>query len=308
VAGRAAGTAIADRIIATALYALACAALWWRGRPRDDAATGDTAPILLVWSSQTGFARELAERSAEALRGAGVPVRVRGLHEVDAALLADSQRALFIASTTGEGDPPDHALPFLRGVMATPPRCSICSTACSRWATAAMATSADSATSWTSGCASTARIRCSMRSKSTTPIRRRCAIGSSCWDNSAAAPAELPDWSPAEYQPWTLLQREHLNPGSPGGPVYWVRLQPPPGVDVQWQAGDIAEIGPQHPRTARAWLDAQGFDADTVLDDGQTLLARVERSHLPSLVPRVICPHCWQPCSRCRIASTRSPR
>ena len=93
-------------IIATALYALACAALRWRGRPRDDAASGDVAPILMVWSSQTGFARELAERSAEALRGAGVPVRVRGLHEVDATLLVDSQRALFIASTTGEGDPP----------------------------------------------------------------------------------------------------------------------------------------------------------------------------------------------------------
>ena len=98
--------------------------------------------------------------------------------------------------------------------------------------------------------------------------------------------SELPDWSPAEYQPWTLLQREHLNPGSPGGPVYWLRLQPPADANAQWQAGDIAEIGPQHAsHTVRAWLDAQRFDADTVLDDGQTLLARVARSHLPSLVP-----------------------
>lgn len=64
-------------VLATALYALACVALWWRGRPRDDAASGDSAPILLAWSSQTGFARELAERSAEALRGAGVPARAR---------------------------------------------------------------------------------------------------------------------------------------------------------------------------------------------------------------------------------------
>jgi sulfite reductase alpha subunit-like flavoprotein len=29
---------------------------------------------------------------------------------------------------------------------------------------------------------------------------------------------ELPDWSPAEYQPWTLLQREHLNPAAPAAP------------------------------------------------------------------------------------------
>ncbi|HBS55387.1 MAG TPA: sulfite reductase subunit alpha, partial [Stenotrophomonas sp.] len=59
--------------------------------------------------------------SAEALRAASLPVRVRGLHEVDAALLAQSQRALFIASTTGEGDAPDHALPFLRRVKSTAP-------------------------------------------------------------------------------------------------------------------------------------------------------------------------------------------
>ncbi|MER2178726.1 MAG: flavodoxin domain-containing protein, partial [Stenotrophomonas maltophilia] len=108
-------------LAATALYSLACAVVWWRSRPRDDTTEGDSQPMLLVWSSQTGFARELAKRSAQALRSAGVPVRLRGLHDVDAHLLADSARALFIVSTTGEGDAPDHALPFLRRVMTTPP-------------------------------------------------------------------------------------------------------------------------------------------------------------------------------------------
>ena len=58
--------------------------------------------------------------------------------------------------------------------------------------------------------------------------------------------SDQPDWSPVDYQAWTLLQREHLNPGSAGGPVHWLRLQPPApeaGSEVQWQAGDIAEIG-----------------------------------------------------------------
>ena len=83
--------------------------------------------------------------------------------------------------------------------------------------------------------------------------------------------SELPDWSPAAYQPWTLLQREHLNPGSPGGPVYWLRLQPPAGAEAQWQAGDIAEIGLQH---AAAPARAPGCThrasmCDTVLEDGR---------------------------------------
>ena len=296
-------------IIATALYALACAALWWRGRPRDDAASADVAPILLVWSSQTGFARELAERSAEALRGAGVPVRVRGLHEVDATLLAGSQRALFIASTTGEGDPPDHALPFLRGVMAAPPSLQHL-----HYGVLALGDR-----SYGHFCGFGHQLDTWLRQHGAHPLFDAIEVDNADpaalrhWQQLlgqlAGGASELPDWSPAEYQPWTLLQREHLNPGSPGGPVYWLRLQPPADADAQWQAGDIAEIGPQHARhIARAWLDAQRFDADTVLDDGQTLLARVARSHLPSLVPQVICPHCWRPCNRCPIASTRSPR
>jgi sulfite reductase (NADPH) flavoprotein alpha-component len=56
------------------------------------------------------------------------------------------------------------------------------------------------------------------------------------------------------------------------------------GVDAQWQATSPRSARSTHATRAR-WLDAQGFDADTVLDDGQTLLARVARSHLPSLVP-----------------------
>lgn len=273
-------------LIATALYALACAALWWRGRPRDDAPSGDTAPILLVWASQTGFARELAERSAEALRSAGVPVRVRGLHEVDAALLTASQRALFIASTTGEGDPPDHALPFLRGAMTTPPPMQHL-----HYGVLALGDR-----SYGHFCGFGHQLDQWLRQHGAHPLFDAIEVDNADpaalrhWQQLlgqlGGGASELPDWSPAEYQPWTLLQREHLNPGSPGGPVYWLRLQPPAGAAVQWQAGDIAEIGPQHARhSARAWLDAQGFNADTVLDDGQTLLARVERSHLPSLVP-----------------------
>ncbi len=181
----------------------------------------------MVWSSQTGFARELAERSAEALRGAGVPVRVRGLHEVDATLLADSQRALFIASTTG-GDPPDHALPFLRGVMTSPPALQHL-----QYGVLALGDR-----SYGHFCGFGHQLDQWLRQHGAHPLFDAIDVDNADpaalrhWQQLlgqlGGGASELPDWSPAEYQPWTLLQREHLNPGSPSGPVYWLRLQPRP--------------------------------------------------------------------------------
>ncbi|KAA9000250.1 sulfite reductase flavoprotein subunit alpha [Stenotrophomonas cyclobalanopsidis] len=272
-------------LLATALYALACTALWWRGRPRDDAPSNDVAPLLLVWSSQTGFARELAERSAEALRAASLPVRVRGLHEVDAALLAQSQRALFIASTTGEGDAPDHALPFLRRVMSTSPTLGHL-----QFGVLALGDR-----SYGHFCAFGHQLDDWLRQHGAHPMFDAIEVDNADpaalrhWQQLlgqiGGGASELPDWSPADYQPWPLLQREHLNPGSSGGPVYWLRLQPPPGSDAQWQAGDIAEVGPQHAAAStRDWLRERDFNPELPLDDGRTLLDHVVRSHLPSLV------------------------
>ncbi|MCF5091773.1 sulfite reductase flavoprotein subunit alpha [Stenotrophomonas sp. PA-6-5C] len=272
-------------LAATALYSLACAVVWWRSRPRDDTAEGSDQPMLLVWSSQTGFARELAERSAQALRSAGVPVRLRGLHDVDAHLLADSARALFIVSTTGEGDAPDHALPFLRRVMTTPPPLGHL-----QYGVLALGDR-----SYGHFCAFGHQLHDWLRQHGAHPLFDAIEVDNADpaalrhWQQLlgqlGGGASELPDWTPAEYQPWTLLQRIHLNPGSVGGPVYWLRLQPPTDSSTHWQAGDIAEVGPQHAeQSTRDWLQAQGFDADTVLDDGNTLLARVARSHLPSLV------------------------
>ena len=68
---------------------------------------------------------------------------------------------------------------------------------------------------------------------------------------------DLPDWSAPAYRDATLLARQHLNPGSPGGEVYQLALQPPAGVT--WSAGDIVEIGPRHGEAdVAAWLLACG--------------------------------------------------
>jgi sulfite reductase (NADPH) flavoprotein alpha-component len=79
---------------------------------------GAGEPVLVAYASQTGLAEELALATAKALQAGDVPVRLRDLARVDAADLIGVRRALFVVSTTGEGDSPDSARRFIRTVMA----------------------------------------------------------------------------------------------------------------------------------------------------------------------------------------------
>ncbi|WP_282298393.1 sulfite reductase flavoprotein subunit alpha [Stenotrophomonas sp. PS02289] len=263
-------------------YAAFCTWLWWRGRERDDAGSGSDA-LLLVWASQTGFAQQLAERSAEALRAAGLPVRLRGLHQVDADLLHSSARVLFIASTTGEGDAPDHALPFLRKVMPQSLKLPDL-----HYGVLALGDR-----SYGHFCAFGHQLDAWLRKHGAHPLFDTVEV-----DNADPAalrhwqqllgqlggnPTELPDWAPAHYQPWTLQDRGQVNAGSPGAATWRVDLVPADGVLPDWQAGDVVEIGPQHaPAEVEAWLQAHGRDG-TRLIEGESLRTHLARSHLPQL-------------------------
>lgn len=69
--------------------------------------------MLVAHASQTGTAQDLARRSAECLRAAGdADVQVLPLAALEDAQLQHCQRLYVVASTTGEGDPPDAALAF----------------------------------------------------------------------------------------------------------------------------------------------------------------------------------------------------
>lgn len=267
-----------------AAYTALCTLLWWRGRTRDDAgsAAGE-APTLLVWASQTGFAQQLCERSAEVLRAAGLPVRVRGLHQVDAAVLQQTTRLLLIASTTGEGDPPDHTLPFLRRVMpqdlALPQL---------HYGVLALGDR-----SYGHFCAFGHQLDAWLRQHGAHPLFDTVEV-----DNADPAAlrhwqqllgqlggnaTELPDWAPAQYQPWQLQARRQENPGSPGAATWRVSLVPADGVLPAWQAGDVAEIGPQHsPAEVDAWLATHARDGAAVVE-GKPLREWLARSHLPVL-------------------------
>ena len=270
-------------LLVTAIYAIACAALWWRVRPRKEAASVDgQPPLLVVWASQTGFARQLAERSADSLRAAGHTVRLRALDQVDAALLGSTRTALFIASTTGEGDPPDHALAFLSRVMPQP-------VALPQLQYAVLALGDRNYDHY---CAFGRQLDDWLRKHGAQPLFDTVEVDNADPDalrhwqqllgQLGGEVATLPDWSAPDYQPWRLQQRLALNPGSVGGTVFHLKLQPVAGELPAWQAGDIAEVGPRHSAdTVAQWLQTHGLAATTTLADGRLLRDVLATSHLP---------------------------
>lgn len=67
-----------------------------------------SAPVTVVWASQTGNAEEVAATCAAALQARGVPVTTADMRDVHVADLAGTERLLVITSTFGDGGPPDN--------------------------------------------------------------------------------------------------------------------------------------------------------------------------------------------------------
>ncbi len=286
-----------DRWIAAvaALLAYAGFTIWilWRSRPRvaPQAAPGHASDPsdrqwLVAWASQTGFAQQLAARTAATLSGAGLQVQLRELGELDLAALSGFRRALFIASTTGEGDPPDPTLPFVRDVLAQP----------AALPDLAFAVLALGDREYEHFCGFGRRLDTWLRKSGATALFDLVEVDNGDpgalrhWQHHlgllAHAP-ELPDWSPAPYEAWRLGQRRELNPDSAGASVFHIELAPPSDGQAMWQAGDIAEVGPCNPATAiAAFLERNGLADGMVQSGGEPIaLSRLlARSHLPDSV------------------------
>ena len=267
---------------------LAASALWLRSpKPQTElAAPGDgPEPVLVAWASQTGFAQSLAERSAAMLREGGVPVTVLPLQAVDAALLARSRRALFLASTTGEGDPPDHALAFLRHTLAQAvPLADL------EYAVLALGDR-----EYQDFCAFGRQLDQWLRGNGARALFGRVEVDNADpaalrhWQYEVGRIGELsdlPDWTPPAYESWVLRSRHLLNAGSPGAPVFDLALVPAAAAPLpQWQAGDIAEIGPrQLPARVLALLDELQLPASAPVNTGrgnEPLAQALSRLQLP---------------------------
>jgi sulfite reductase (NADPH) flavoprotein alpha-component len=247
-------------------------------------AAGDD--VLVAHASQTGTAERLAWQTAASLRSGGLGVRVVPLASLDADTLASTRRLLVVASTFGEGEPPDALRAFSRRVLGrdvTLPRL--------QYAVLALGDR-----SYDAFCAFGHAVDRWLHRQGATPLFDAVEVDDGDpgalrrWQHHLSVlsgSADLPDWRTPAYRDAVLLSREHLNPGSPGGPVHLLALQPP--RDETWQAGDIAEIGPRHAEAEVArWLAASGHRASAPVqwqDKETTLGAALAAAQLPAVAP-----------------------
>lgn len=214
-------------------------------------AAPDEPPVLVAFASQTGTTRELAWQTARSLHVAGVPSRVLGMAEIVAEDLQRAQRALFLVSTYGEGDPPDDAAPFVRRLMAAPlplPNLHYGLLAIGDRAYANFRGFGVALEQWLAG-------------QGARPLFDRVDVDNGdraallAWQQRlgrVAGTIDLPDWEAPTFHDWRLLARRHLNPGSVGNPLFHVELGWPQGQAPHWEAGDLLQIvaptAPDRPR------------------------------------------------------------
>lgn len=236
------------------------------------------APWLVAFASQSGFAEQLAWRAAAQLQGAGMPVQVKPLGQLDAATLQQARNALFVLSTFGDGEAPDAARVFERrllpqdlllpdlqyAVLGLGDREYARYCGFSRVVDAWLATQG------------------ARQLFPTVEVNRDDDAALAQWQNQLAAltgisdPIPLPTAEP--LQGWTLQRRTLLNPGSAAGAIWQVDLTPP--EHASWQAGDILEIVPGHTAHRPGEADARPAHreysiASIMKDDSLQLVVRL---------------------------------
>lgn len=275
------------RIAWAAGSTLAFAAAWIIGaRVRLRRQSADHPPlradgVLPVFhASQTGYAQFLAEQTAQALARAGVAAQAQPLDRADAGLLARLPRALFIASTSGEGDPPDTVAGFVRRVLSGDAALNGL-----RYGLLALGDR-----HYANFCAFGHRLDAWLTRQGAAALFPRIEVDDAdpaaldAWRTALAAltdGAALAAWRTPGFADWSLARRVELNPGSQGEPVFHLELVPADGPMPPWRAGDIAEIQPRHaPAVLARWLADTGLDGDARIGE-ETLIQRLARSELP---------------------------
>ncbi|WDH23755.1 sulfite reductase flavoprotein subunit alpha [Pseudomonas chlororaphis] len=244
--------------------------------------TGDASAWLIGFASQSGFAEQLAWQTAGQLQAAGVPTKVQPLASVSEQDLLNTQNALFVVSTFGDGEAPDSARGFERKVLGR-------------------ALSLDNLKYAVLGlgdrqyphfCGFAKRLHGWLAEHGGNTLFAPVEVDSGDsyalrhWQQQLGqliglAPVDL--WQAPAYDNWTLNQRELLNPDSSGSGVYLLGLTPP--QPSSWLAGDLVEVLPRNCAWAiEFFLDGLGLDGSaTVQLDGltETLTQALASRQLP---------------------------
>ncbi|MGU3401370.1 PepSY domain-containing protein [Brucellaceae bacterium D45D] len=226
---------------------------------------------LIVHASQTGTAERLARQAVLDFRAAGIGARLSSLADMTAGRLQTENTVLFIASTYGDGHPPDGARHFAAKEMTG-------NTNLSRMRYGLLALGDRRHIEF---CAFGAALNAWLRACGAQSLFEHISVDAqnpeslSLWRRQlrimgAAYDSDNPDEAP--FEPWLLERRECLNPGSAGGPVFRIRLAPRSG-SPSWRPGDIAEILPgQTAMEQRPDMAPREYSIASIARDGAIVL------------------------------------
>lgn len=243
-------------------------------------AGSDQSPWLVIYASQTGFAEQVAWRTAQSLQQANIPAQVISMDQLGIDQLKTASTALFVVSTYGQGEPPDHARAFAKKYLKQPVDSSQLS-----YAVLALGDKAYQATycafgkqldQWLEDGSANRLFECiEVNYGSNTDLNR--------WHDalSLVTHTRLDSMVITKvFDEWQLQSRELLNPGSLGEPAFELRLVAQ--HDALWSAGDIAEIQPGNSDALIAeFLARHALDANTLVQrHGQPLTLFVALRYL----------------------------
>jgi sulfite reductase (NADPH) flavoprotein alpha-component len=202
-----------------------------------------TPGILIAYASQTGTAELKARNAALALSQGGVPAQVLRIGKLTSDVLATASSMLFVVSTYGDSEPPDMARGFtsrlLRGEAMDLSHLSYGVLALGDREYPGFCAYGEAVEAWLARAGATSLF----------PLIRmdhRDAEAEHAWSaalQALGASEATRRQGDIRFEPWTLVSREELNPGSAHLKAFCLRLQPL-SEPVPWEPGDIVEVQP----------------------------------------------------------------
>ncbi len=200
------------------------------------------ATTLIGYASQSGSAQQLAEQQAEQL---AERVAVLPLNQITVDDLTQVKRALFVVSTYGEGEPPDNGLVFAKRLLT--------SSHDHNFSQLHFAVLALGDKNYQHFCAFGLALHEGLLRHKAKPLFEMITVDQlkhsqlQQWQQQLIAVGMTDSTSNFQLNEtpetlWKLDSREEINSGSPGGPVFHLRLVPADDTPVHWHAGDIATI------------------------------------------------------------------
>jgi sulfite reductase (NADPH) flavoprotein alpha-component len=236
--------------------------------------------ILVAFASQTGAAERIAWLSANALASTKSLVRVAPLGGLTTADIAEAGTLLVVTSTYGAGEAPDSARAFARKQMAQTPVLKGLG-----YAVLALGDMKYDATFCGFG---RGLDRWLASGKARRLFDLVCVDGDddvaamSKWCQQLTklgADTSVEALMPGPPQDWVLEERRLLNEGSLGGEAWHIGLRPRDPAQMNWTAGDIAEIWPRNSTAA-----VEEFLARHALDGGKSFRWRGQWTFLRDII------------------------